>query len=104
MVSYYDYIDSGNYLPGDVYRAQVSRYRTPMDQADALQTLRMNQMDFDLDDNTNKGFMRGEAFGTFAALSNNPNALFASKVGQTLPKGLMNNTIPGFNFGGFLGV
>jgi hypothetical protein len=96
MASYYDYIDSGNYLPGDVYRAQVSRYRTPMDQADALQTLRMNQMDFDLDDNTNTGFMRGEAFGTFAALSNNPNALFASKVGQTLPKGLMNNTYSRF--------
>ena len=103
MLCFDDYIDSGNYLPGDVYRAQVSRYRTPMDRSDALQQLQMNQMDFDLDDNTNKGFMRGEAFGTFAALSNNPNALFAAKVGQTV-KGLMNNNIPGFNFGGFLGV
>ena len=46
MLSFYDYIDSGNYLPGDVYRAQVSRYRTPMDRSDALQQLQMNQMDF----------------------------------------------------------
>ena len=102
MSSYYDYIDSGDYLPGDVYRAQVSRYRTPMDRSDALQQLQMNQMDFDLDDK--QGFMSGESFATFAALNNNPNALFAAKVGQTFPKGLMNNRIPGFNFGGFLGV
>ena len=71
-----------------------------MDRSDALQQLQMNQMDFDLDDNTNKGYIR-ESFGTFAALSNNPNALFAAKVGQTIPKGLMNN-IPGFNFSGVL--
>lgn len=102
MASYYDYIDSGDYLPGDVYRAQVSRYRTPMTRADALEQLRMNQMDFDLDDK--QGFMSGELFSTFAALNNNPNALFAAKVGQTFPKGLTNNRIPGFNLGGFLGV
>lgn len=102
MASYYDYIDSGEYLPGDVYRAQVSSYRTPMDRSDALQQLRMNQMDFDIDDK--QDFMSGQSFANFAALSNNPNALFTAKVGQNLPKGLMNNRIPGFNFGGFLGV
>ena len=104
MASFYDYIDSAaDYLPGDIYRAQVSRYRTPMDRSEALQTLRMDQMDFDLD-NSNKGLMEGETFGNFAALSNNPNSLFAAKVSQTLPRGLMNNKIPGFNFSGFLGV
>ena len=98
MASFYDYIDSSaDYLPGDLYRSQVSRYR-----ADALQALRMDQMDFDLDNS--KGLMQGELFGTFAALNNNPNALFAAKVGQTFPKGLMNNPIPGFNFSGSLGV
>ena len=102
MASFYDYIDSGDYLPGDVYRSQVSRYRTPMDRAEALQLIRMNQMDFDLDDK--QGFMSGPSFATFATLSNNPNALFTAKAGPNLPKGLMNNRIPGFNFGGFLGV
>jgi len=103
MASFYDYIDSSaDYLPGDVYRAQVSRYGTPMRRADALQALRMDQMDFDLDNS--KGLMQGQLFGTFAALNNNPNALFAAKVGQTFPKGLMNNPIPGFNFSGSLGV
>lgn len=102
MASFYDYIDSDQYLPGEVYRAQVSRFNTPMDRAEAMQKLRMNKMDFKPDDMSGTT-LGGEAFATFAGLQS-PNAFFSTVTPGIFPKGLMNNRIPGLNFEGFLGV
>jgi len=100
MNSFYEYMDQ-DFFPGEVYRYQASSYGTDaMSKVDALNQLRM---DFDLAE-VRDGPMDPTAFETFATLRSNPNALFAAKISQTLPKPLVNGTIPGFSANSFLGV
>lgn len=103
MARYFDYIDSSaDYLPGDIAQAQVSRYGTAMDRADAMSLLLMNQMEFK-PDNMGSTTMGGEAFAAFANLQQ-PTTFFNSGSSRLIPAGLQNLGIPGISFGNFTGV
>jgi hypothetical protein len=103
MARFFNYIDSSDdYLPGDIAQAQVSRFKTAMDRADALSLLRMSQMDFK-PDNMGSTTMGGEAFAAFANLQK-PTTFFNSGSSRLIPAGLQNLGIPGISFGNFIGV
>jgi hypothetical protein len=93
MSRYAKYVDSGNYLPGEIRRASVSRYdMDPLDAAEAMRKLQWD--DFKLADDV-KAPMDTTAFKTYLSIQADPSMLFRAGVASTFPKQLTKMNIPG---------